>query len=141
MANKNDKAAGGPCPCGKGAFTTCCGRFISGAEIPATAELLMRSRYSAYALRDEAYLRATWFPDTLPEEELTGETDVKWIALDIKKQTHVAGADEATVEFVARFKVGGKAHRMHEISNFVRQPDADGKPRWYYVDGSFPGDA
>lgn len=141
MSTKKDKAAGGECPCGKGMFAACCGRFISGAEIPATAELLMRSRYSAYALRDEAYLRATWFPDTLPEEELTGETDVKWIGLDIKKQTHVAGTDEATVEFTARFKVAGRAHRMHEISNFVRRPDAEGRPRWYYVDGSFPGDA
>ncbi|KAF1046159.1 MAG: hypothetical protein GAK35_01136 [Herbaspirillum frisingense] len=137
MSNKKDKA-GGECPCGKGAFASCCGRFISGAEIPATADLLMRSRYSAYALRDEAYLRATWFPETLPEEELTSETDVKWIALEIKKHSHAAGADEATVEFVARFKVAGRAHRLHEISNFVRQPDAEGKPRWYYVDGSFP---
>ncbi|EJM95845.1 YchJ family protein [Herbaspirillum sp. YR522] len=135
MSNKNV-----PCPCGQPSFAKCCGRFISGAEIPATAELLMRSRYSAYVLRDEAYLRATWFADTLPEEELTGETDVKWIGLDIKKHTHAKDSDEATVEFVARFKVAGRAHRMHEISNFVRQPDAQGQARWYYVDGSFPED-
>ena len=85
-------------------------------------------------------LRATWFPDTLPEEELTSETDVKWIGLDIKKHQHASGSDEATVEFVARFKVGGKAHRLHEISNFVRQPDDSGQARWYYVDGRFPED-
>ena len=71
MSNKKDKSA--PCPCGQPSFAQCCGRFLSGAQVPATAELLMRSRYSAYALRDEAYLRATWFPDTLPEEELTSE--------------------------------------------------------------------
>lgn len=136
MSNKKDKST--PCPCGQPSFAQCCGRFLSGAQVPATAELLMRSRYSAYALRDEAYLRATWFPDTLPEEELTSETDVKWIGLDIRKHSHARDADTATVEFVARFKVGGKAHRMHEISNFVRQPDAQGQPRWYYVDGSFP---
>lgn len=136
MSNKKDKA----CPCGQPSFDKCCGRFITGSQIPATADLLMRSRYSAFALRDEAYLRATWFPDTLPEEELTSETDVKWIGLDIKKHQHVAGSDEATVEFVARFKVAGRAHRLHEISNFVRQPDAAGQMRWYYVDGSFPED-
>ena len=140
MSQKKDKHADTPCPCGKGALASCCGRFISGAEIPASADLLMRSRYSAYALRDEAYLRATWFPDTLPEEELTGETDVKWIGLDIRKHTHAPDADTATVEFVARFKVAGRAHRLHEISNFVRQPDAAGQPRWYYVDGVFPDD-
>ena len=133
MSNKNV-----PCPCGQPVYAKCCGRFISGAEIPATAELLMRSRYSAYALRDEAYLRATWFPDTLPEEELTGETDVKWIGLDIKKHIHAKDSDDATVEFVARFKVDGRAHRMHEISEFVRQPDAQGQARWYYVEGHFP---
>lgn len=136
MSNKKDKA--GPCPCGQPSFDKCCGRFITGGQIPATAELLMRSRYSAYALRDETYLRATWFPETLPEEELTSETDVKWIGLDIKKHQYAAGSDAATVEFVARFKVGGKAHRLHEISNFVRQPDGEGQMRWYYVDGSFP---
>ncbi|MCI1015235.1 hypothetical protein HWE04_15365 [Herbaspirillum sp. C7C2] len=136
MSNKKDKA--GPCPCGQPSFDKCCGRFITGGQVPATAELLMRSRYSAYALRDEAYLRATWFPETLPDEELTSETDVKWIGLEIKKHQHAAGSDAATVEFVARFKVGGKAHRLHEISNFVRQPDGEGQMRWYYVDGSFP---
>lgn len=136
MSNKKDKS--GPCPCGQPSFEKCCGRFITGGAIPATAELLMRSRYSAFALRDEAYLRATWHPDTLPEEELTSETDVKWIGLDIKKHQHASGSDEATVEFVARFKVGGKAHRLHEISNFVRLPDQSGQARWYYVDGRFP---
>lgn len=136
MSNKKDMA----CPCGQASFDKCCGRFITGGQIPATADLLMRSRYSAFALRDEAYLRATWFPDTLPEEELTNETDVKWIGLDIRKHQHVAGSDEATVEFVARFKVAGRAHRLHEISNFVRQADAAGQMRWYYVDGSFPED-
>jgi len=42
----------------------------------------------------------------------------------------VVDADHATVEFVARSKLSGRAHRLHEISRFVRE---DG--RWYYVDG------
>ena len=137
MAGKADKQA---CPCGKGLLTTCCGRFHSGAAIAETAEQLMRSRYSAFALRDEAYLRTTWHQDTLPEDEITAETDVKWIGLDIVKHTHVKDADEAMVEFVARFKVAGRAHRLHEKSNFVRQSDAAGQRRWYYVDGIFPED-
>jgi SEC-C motif-containing protein len=45
----------------------------------------------------------------------------------------------ATNSTVARFKVGGRAHKLHEISNFARQADAAGTPRWYYVDGAFPG--
>jgi SEC-C motif-containing protein len=46
------------------------------------------------------------------------------------KQHRVTGADTAEVEFVARFRVGGKAVRQHELSRFVRE---DG--RWFYVDG------
>lgn len=145
MAGKTDKLA---CPCGKGVYGACCGRFISGEAVPVTAEQLMRSRYTAFALREEAYLRATWHPDTLPEEPLTAEDDVKWIGLDVIRHKHVKGADEgadkgadeATVEFVARFKVGGRGHRLHEVSSFVRQPDAAGVARWYYVDGAFPDD-
>ena len=137
MAGKEDKQA---CPCGKGVYGACCGRFISGAAVPATAEQLMRSRYTAFSLREEEYLRATWHPDTLPDEPITAESDVKWIGLDVIKHKHVKDADEATVEFVARFKVGGRAHRLHEVSSFVRQPDAAGVARWYYVDGAFPDD-
>ena len=137
MAGKADKQA---CPCGKGVYGICCGRFIAGEAVPATAEQLMRSRYTAFSLREEEYLRATWHPDTLPDEPITAESDVKWIALDVIKHKHVKDADEATVEFVARFKVGGRGHRLHEVSSFVRQPDAAGVARWYYVDGAFPDD-
>ncbi len=141
MAGKTDKLA---CPCGKGTYGACCGRFIAGEAVPATAEQLMRSRYTAFSLREEAYLRATWHPDTLPAEALTAESDVKWIRLDVIRHRHDKGtdkgADEATVEFVARFKVGGRGHRLHEVSSFVRQPDAAGVARWYYVDGAFPDD-
>lgn len=137
MAGKPGKQI---CPCGKGAYAACCGRFLSGAAIAATAEELMRSRYTAFSLRDEAYLRSTWHPDTLPEEPLTAETDIKWIGLDIIRHRHEINADDATVEFVARFKVGGRAHRLHEISRFERQQDDAGLRRWYYVNGEFPED-
>ena len=138
MAAKADKANKADCPCGKGKLAACCGRFLSGAELAQTAEQLMRSRYSAFALGDEAYLRATWWPETLPDEPLTGENDVKWIGLEVRQHEHANDSDEASVEFVARFKVGGRAHRLHEISRFVRHADADGQLRWYYVEGVFP---
>jgi hypothetical protein len=54
------------CPCGGSVFATCCGPYLAGDAVAPTAETLMRSRYSAYTLRDEAYLRATWHPSTLP---------------------------------------------------------------------------
>jgi SEC-C motif-containing protein len=119
------------CPCGGGAYSQCCGRFIDNGEVPRTAEELMRSRYTAYTLRNEPYLKATWHASTRPAEVFGQDEDVKWLGLEARK--HVPAGDQATVEFVARYKIGGRAHRMHEISRFVRE---DG--RWFYLDGSFP---
>ena len=120
-----------PCPCGGQSYENCCGRFIDNGEIPETAELLMRSRYSAYVLHKETYLKATWHASTRPVDTVAQDDGTRWLGLDVKK--HVPAGDEATVEFVARYKVGGRAHRLHEVSRFVRE---DGK--WFYVDGSFP---
>jgi SEC-C motif-containing protein len=148
----NQKTKNIECPCGGSssnkAYDKCCGRFIDGGQVPANAADLMRSRYTAFALRNESYLRATWWPETLPEEAIAGEDDVKWIGLKIVAQSQQpakaadmdADSSKATVEFIARFKVGGRAHKLHEISNFVQQADATGIARWYYVDGVFPED-
>jgi len=120
-----------PCPCGGPAYERCCGRYVDNGEIPETAEQLMRSRYSAYVQHKEPYLKATWHPSTRPADTIAQDDGTKWLGLEVKK--HVPGSDEATVEFVARYKVGGRAHRLHEVSRFVRE---DG--RWFYVDGNFP---
>ncbi len=89
----------------------------------------MRSRYSAYALGLIDYLLATWHPSTAPGElELP---PVKWLSLEVRQATE--SGDAAVVEFVARYRVNGRAERMHEVSRFVRQ---DG--RWYYIDGQTP---
>jgi SEC-C motif-containing protein len=54
---------------------------------------------------------------------------LKWLGLELRARvaTH---ADAATVEFVARSKLAGKAHRLHEISRFTREAG-----QWWYVDG------
>jgi SEC-C motif-containing protein len=99
-----------------------------------TAEALMRSRYSAFVLDLRGYLLATWHPDTRPAALDGNEPGLKWLGLDVKRHV-VQDADHATVEFVARSRLHGQAHRLHECSRFVR---IDG--RWCYLDGSFPGD-
>lgn len=119
------------CPCGGRLYDQCCGRFIQGDEIPQTAGELMRSRFSAYVLRDEAYLRATWFASSRPDRVLEPDDGMKWVSLSILSSSQ----DEnwGMVEFVARYKVNGRAGKLHEVSRFVRD---DG--RWYYLDGEFP---
>lgn len=93
----------------------------------------MRSRYSAYVLHLEDYLLATWHPDTRPAALELASDQRKWIGLEVKRHVPEA-ADRATVEFVARYRIDGRAHRLHEISRFVRK---DG--RWLYVEGEFAG--
>src|SRR5580698_1136632 len=131
-----DKRPGSPAP----RFEDCCGRFLAGGEErPANAMELMRSRYTAYVLGDAPYLRATWAVRTCPEDldKSTDKSDDKsdgsatrWLGLQIKRHA-VLDQDHEEVEFVARYKVGGRAHRLHETSRFTR--DNDG--RWRYVDG------
>ena len=120
------------CDCGAPRrYEDCCGRFHSGPlhlQAP-DAETLMRSRYSAYVRDLIDYLRATWHPSTRPSTIEPNPPSLRWLGLNVKKH-EVQAADHATVEFVARSKLGGRAHRLQEKSRFVRE---DG--RWYYVDG------
>ena len=129
--------AEGPCPCGRVdargrpmPFARCCGRYLADfAHPPAPdAEALMRSRYSAFVLEDADYLLATWHPSRRPPE-LGFEPNTKWLGLDVHSHRQV-DATHAEVEFVARSRTGGRAHRLHERSRFVCE---DG--RWYYLDG------
>lgn len=123
------------CPCGrtdaKGrplALADCCGPVLAGEPAP-TAERLMRSRYTAFVLGRVDHLLATWHPSTRPAE-LTLEPGAKWLGLEVRDSVGT-GPDAAEVEFVARFRVGGRAVRQHERSRFVRE-----QGWWFYVDGT-----
>lgn len=122
--------SGAACPCGSGrVLEACCGRFHAGAPAP-NAETLMRSRYSAYVLGREDYLLATWHPATRPVAlELDATPRPQWLGLAVKSYMPL-DARQATVEFVARYKLNGRAFRLHETSRFEHM---DG--RWLYVDG------
>ena len=123
------------CHCGNLVpYANCCGRFHRGNEVELTAELLMRSRYSAYVLVLEDYLLATWHPSRRPAAlDLSDANKTRWLGLEIKRHT-VMDASCAQVEFVARYKIGGlPAVRLHEISDFILEGG-----RWFYVSGVFP---
>lgn len=118
------------CPCGRGAaYADCCGRYHAGplALQAPDPESLMRSRYSAFALDLRPYLLATWHADHRPAELEPPEPGLKWLGLDVRR-AQMLEADRGLVEFVARSKLGGRAHRLHEISEFVREGG-----RWYYT--------
>ncbi len=95
----------------------------------------MRSRYSAYTLMQEkapvgkamlGYLLTTWHASTAPPDL---EMDpVRWTGLEIRHEE--ASGDAGVVEFVAHYKINGRATTLHEVSRFVREDGA-----WRYIDG------
>ena len=120
------------CPCGSGVtYSHCCGRWHGPAEHlqAPTPEALMRSRYSAYALGLGDYLLQTWHASTRPSQPLEFDAAQHWVRLEIR-QAPPAAAERGEVEFVAVSKLGGRAHRLHERSRFVREAG-----RWFYRDG------
>jgi SEC-C motif-containing protein len=125
------------CPCGSGKdLAGCCGPYLSGAALPPTPEALMRSRYSAFATGNIDYLEQTLLPGTRDDFDRKQVTDwaanSEWTGLEVRS-TEGGGPDEedGIVEFVARFRTGGKEYVHHETSRFSR---SDG--RWWYVDGT-----
>ncbi|MGC5334144.1 YchJ family protein [Micromonospora sp. DT62] len=119
-----------PCPCGAGQpYAGCCGRLHRGEADAATAEALMRSRYSAFAVGDTAYLLRSWHSSTRPGA-LDLDPGQRWTSLEIL-DTDRGGLFDATgtVEFRAHHRAGGQPGTQSERSRFVRE---DG--RWVYLD-------
>lgn len=130
-----------PCPCGRSTqaaaalpYAACCGRYLDHwDDAPAPdAESLMRSRYTAFVRERGDYLQATWHASTRPAA-LDFEPGARWLGLEVRSH-RATGEGRAEVEFVARYRVAGRAVRLHETSRFVREGG-----RWFYVDGDLRG--
>lgn len=119
------------CPCLSGLpYAECCGPLHAGERTAPTAEALMRSRYSAFALGDAAYLRATWHPSTRPRD-LQLDDGTRWVRLDVLATGAGGPFDTAgTVEFRAHYRDAAGAGSLHEVSRFARVGGT-----WSYVDG------
>jgi SEC-C motif-containing protein len=120
------------CYCKSGLnFSQCCQTIINGTAAAKTAEALMRSRYTAFCLHYEDYLLQTWHPSTRPKD-IAFEAQQQWLGLNIIN--HQAGGisdQQGQVEFIARYKINGRAYRLHENSDFVCE-----NGRWYYTHGT-----
>lgn len=126
----NARALKDACPCGLPAtYTDCCGRYHEGplALSAPSPEALMRSRYSAFVRDLRPYLLQTWHPSTRPEAIEPPEPGLRWLGLEVKHAALTA-PDRGVVAFVARSKLGGRAHRLHEVSEFVCESG-----RWFYT--------
>ena len=121
------------CDCGSlRLYAECCGRYHTGPlhlQAP-DAEALMRSRYSAYVRNLTGYILDTWHVATRPAVLEPYPPGLRWLGLEVRRHC-VQDDDHATVEFVARSKLSGRAQRLHETSRFVREGG-----HWYYLDGN-----
>lgn len=120
------------CVCGSGKEKeACCLRFILGEDIPLTAEALMRSRYTAFVLKNKEYLIKTWHKKkTLGGEQLF-DPNLEWVSLEIIETVKgQAGDSSGIVEFKASFNLLGQETILHERSEFVKKQNL-----WYYTRG------
>jgi len=123
-------ATGRPCPCGSGSpYDRCCGPLHRSERQAATAEELMRSRYSAYAVGALDHLFRTWHPRTRPPE-VEPQPGIDWTGLTVHAVERGGDDDRGTVEFVATYRSSVGEGRLHERSRFERRAG-----RWFYVDG------
>lgn len=127
------------CACGSGSgFKACCQPFLTGLAKPATAEQLMRSRYTAYTLADGEYLSRTQHPDYRsddnPEKIGKHARQTVWKRLQVIA-THQGGPNDnyGEVEFKAWYEQAGQLVALHERSRFVRIDD-----QWLYTNGDLP---
>jgi len=111
-------------------YDRCCGRYLDDVSTPAPdAESLMRSRYTAYTLRRDKYVLATWAPATRPGR-LSIDPGLRWTGLQVLGH-RLTGADPAEVRFVAGYRErSGREGEIRETSRFTRR-----NGRWSYVDG------
>ncbi len=133
------------CPCRATATTpisydACCRPALEGTKPAATAEALMRSRYTAYVVGNLDYLIETVAPEARHDIERgsleSWSKESKWHGLDIVETVDGQPGDKTgTVEFVAHFTRDDKRQTHHERGTF-----RFGEPgnHWYFIDGVKP---
>jgi SEC-C motif domain protein len=122
---------GDACPCGAPTlYAACCGPLHRGRALAETAEQLMRSRYSAYAVGELGYVFRTWHPRTRPDD-VVDTPGLVWTGLEIVDVVDGGPDDDAgEVEFRAHHQGPGGRGVLHERSRFERRAH-----RWVYVEG------
>ena len=119
------------CPCNPAVlYKDCCEVVLTNPEKAVTAEMLMRSRYSAYVTGDIAYLLRTWHPSTRPSTiDLNSNPD--WCGLRIfRTEKGQENDNEGIVEFEAIALSPDNIISLHEVSRFVKENN-----RWMYLSG------
>lgn len=119
------------CPCHSGRiFEECCQIYCSRIQMPSTPEALMRSRYTAFVLKDWSYIKSTSMGKALKQFKRSKSLEsVEWLGLEVIK-TRQKNAVEGWVEFIAYYQLNDKEYTLHERSYFKYHIDC-----WYYTHG------
>ncbi len=121
-----------PCPCGSGSTpSSCCLPVINNHHLATTAEMLMRSRYTAFVLQHAQYIRSSWHTTTRPKALNFDDHIVEWLGLEINScQDGLASDDSGKVDFTCSYLENGQLCKLQETSQFIKE---DGL--WYYLQG------
>ena len=121
------------CPCGRGNYVSCCKPLHVGEAKAVTAEQLMRSRYSAFALHKSDYIVNT---TALGQQQALDQQAIldwaksnQWLKLEIVQAQEKVDKNHARVEFKAHYHDGQLNQVHHEVSHFARFEE-----RWYFLD-------
>ncbi len=120
------------CPCGSGAtYSVCCLPVIHDHQLATTAEMLMRSRYTAFAIEHAPHILKTWHLNTRPKALNFDDNPVVWLGLEVhSSQDGKAGDSSGSVEFTCSYLEKGQLCKLRELSQFHK---VDGL--WYYLRG------
>ncbi|MTH46300.1 YchJ family protein [Intestinirhabdus alba] len=126
------------CPCGSAVeYSLCCGPVVSGEQAAADPSRLMRSRYSAFVMKNADHLIRSWHPACgaarFRDDIIAGFADTEWLGLSIFGQSTDEDGTTGYVSFVARFREKGRTGAIVERSRFLKE-----EGRWYYIDGTRP---
>jgi SEC-C motif-containing protein len=110
-------------------LAACCGPILEGARLAATAEELMRARFTAHVMHDFGFLHRTYRGTVRqPYVESSEKPATEWQRLEVHAHEGGKTPDVATVDFSAYGTEGGVEQVLHEKAEFVRQSGA-----WIYT--------
>lgn len=124
------------CPCTSGKdYASCCEPILTRKQKAATAEQLMRSRYTAYATGNVEWIVESQSPDgrAFVDRKATEEWSRRatWHRLEVvETKDGGAGDSEGFVDFKAYYTIADEDITHHEVASFRKE---DGE--WFFVDG------
>lgn len=120
------------CPCGSGSvYSSCCLPVVNDHSLAETAEMLMRSRYTAFVKQHSQHIQSSWHVKTRPKTLNFDDHPVVWIGLEIHSCSDGLASDSSgSVDFTCSYLENGQLCKLQEVSQFLKEDDL-----WYYLQG------